>query len=272
VDDAVSAEALPDGKIRVWVHIADATRWVELGTPMATEAETRAASGYAPRGVLPMFPLPVATDLMSLNPGSPRCAVSVTAVIDEHGVAEEYWVGTSTVVVKHAVSEEDAARMLAEEPSKHEGLTLLMEAARRRGALRLQRGAVNVRTPECNVRVHDVDDGEGFVDADEEVNSYGNHGERSAAAVRKLEAARLDVRVTRGDQNDVSQPGQRGYDLVRRAHRSVRNGEQRPFALPRPERAQRIYAKSLARGASGAVHGGAQAVHHARREPRCDTA
>jgi exoribonuclease-2 len=151
-----------------------------------------------------MFPLPVATDLMSLNPGSPRCAVSVTAVIDEHGVAEEYWVGTSTVVVKHAVSEEDAARMLAEEPSKHEGLTLLMEAARRRGALRLQRGAVNVRTPECNVRVHDVDDGEGFVDADEEVNSYGNHGERSAAAVRRLEAARLDVRVTRGDQNDVS--------------------------------------------------------------------
>ena len=122
MDDAVSAEALPDGKIRVWVHIADATRWVELGTPMATEAETRAASGYAPRGVLPMFPLPVATDLMSLNPGSPRCAVSVTAVIDEHGVAEEYWVGTSTVVVKHAVSEEDAARMLAEEPSKHEGL------------------------------------------------------------------------------------------------------------------------------------------------------
>jgi hypothetical protein len=68
VDDAVSAEALPDGKIRVWVHIADATRWVELGTPMATEAETRAASGYAPRGVLPMFPLPVATDLMSLKP------------------------------------------------------------------------------------------------------------------------------------------------------------------------------------------------------------
>ena len=204
VDDAVSAEALPDGKIRVWVHIADATRWVDLGTPMATEAETRAASGYAPRGVLPMFPLPVATDLMSLNPGSPRCAVSVTAVIDEHGVAEEYWVGTSTVVVKHAVSEEDAGRMLAEEPSKHEGLTLLMEAARRRGALRLQRGAVNVRTPECNVRVHDVDDGEGFVDDDEEVNSYGNHGERSAAAVRKLEAARLDVRVTRGDQNDVS--------------------------------------------------------------------
>ena len=206
VDDAVSAEALPGGKIRVWVHVADATRWVGLGTPLEAEAESRGASGYHPRGVLPMFPLPVAAGLMSLTPGEPKCAVSVTAVIDESGATEEYWVGTSTIRVTRAATEGEVIKMLAEEPGRHESLELLVEAARRRRELRLKRGAVEVRTPEATARVIDVGEGEGFVERDDipgGVRTGGNRCEQSATAVRRAEAAALDVRLTRGDHNDV---------------------------------------------------------------------
>lgn len=203
VDDAVSAEALPGGKIRVWVHVADATRWVGLGTPLEAEAESRGASGYHPRGVLPMFPLPVAARLMSLTPGEPKCAVSVTAVIDERGETEEYWVGTSTIRVTRAATEGDVMKMLAEEPGRHEGLELLVEAARRRRELRLKRGAVDVRMPEATARVFDVGEGEGFVEGEDAGGGGGNRCEQSAAAVRRAEAAALDVRLTRGDHNDV---------------------------------------------------------------------
>ena len=204
VDDAVSAEALPGGKIRVWVHVADATRWVGLGTPLEAEAESRGASGYYPRGVLPMFPLPVAARLMSLTPGEPKCAVSVTAVIDESGATEEYWVGTSTIRVTTAATEGEVIKMLAEEPGRHEGLELLVEAARRRRELRLKRGAMDVRTPEATARVFDVGEGEGFVEGEDAAGGGGgNVCERSASAVRRAEAAALDVRLTRGDHNDV---------------------------------------------------------------------
>ena len=204
VDDAVSAEALPGGKIRVWVHVADATRWVGLGTPLEAEAESRGASGYYPRGVLPMFPLPVAARLMSLTPGEPKCAVSVTAVIDESGATEEYWVGTSTIRVTTAATEGEVIKMLAEEPGRHEGLELLVEAARRRRELRLKRGAMDVRTPEATARVFDVGEGEGFVEGEDAGGGGGGNAcERSASAVRRAEAAALDVRLTRGDHNDV---------------------------------------------------------------------
>lgn len=204
VDDAVSAEALPGGKIRVWVHVADATRWVGLGTPLEAEAESRGASGYYPRGVLPMFPLPVAARLMSLTPGEPKCAVSVTAVIDESGATEEYWVGTSTIRVTRAATEVEVIKMLAEEPGRHEGLELLVEAARRRRELRLKRGAMDVRTPEATARVFDVGEGEGFVEGEDAGGGGGGNAcERSASAVRRAEAAALDVRLTRGDHNDV---------------------------------------------------------------------
>lgn len=85
IDDGVSAEFLGDGKIRVWIHVADATRFVRLGTELDLEARRRGASGYTPTGVIPMFPLDLAQRGMSLAQGVERCAVSLTAVIDEDG-------------------------------------------------------------------------------------------------------------------------------------------------------------------------------------------
>jgi ribonuclease R len=76
-DDAISAEALPDGGVRVWVHIADVTAFVREGSPLDREARRRATSVYAPGAVEPMLPRELSNEACSLVPGQDRLAVTV---------------------------------------------------------------------------------------------------------------------------------------------------------------------------------------------------
>jgi ribonuclease R len=76
-DDAISAERLDDGRIRVWVHIADVTAYVRPGSPIDKEAYRRATSVYVPGKVEPMLPERLSNDLCSLVPGQERLAVTI---------------------------------------------------------------------------------------------------------------------------------------------------------------------------------------------------
>ncbi|MHB8492435.1 MAG: RNB domain-containing ribonuclease [Solirubrobacteraceae bacterium] len=76
-DDAVSAEAGPDGSVRVWVHIADVSAFVPEGSALDHEARRRATSVYVPGAVEPMLPDALSGDLCSLRAGEDRFAVSV---------------------------------------------------------------------------------------------------------------------------------------------------------------------------------------------------
>ena len=50
VDDAVSIEHCEDGTSKVWVHVADPTRWLRLHSPLEREAARRASTVYLPTG------------------------------------------------------------------------------------------------------------------------------------------------------------------------------------------------------------------------------
>ena len=65
-DDAISVEALPNGDLRVGVHIADVSSYVKPGTALDREAQRRGNSTYLVGTVVPMLPEKLSNGLCSL--------------------------------------------------------------------------------------------------------------------------------------------------------------------------------------------------------------
>ena len=81
-DDAISAERMDGGRIRVWVHIADVAAHVPPGSAVDREALRRATSVYVPGRVEPMLPEALSNDACSLVPHQDRLAVTVELELD----------------------------------------------------------------------------------------------------------------------------------------------------------------------------------------------
>jgi ribonuclease R len=80
-DDAISFRREGDG-IRVWVHIADVSAYVPVGTTLDADAAERAFSCYVPGKVEPMLPEQLSADLCSLRPHEDRRCVTVELLFD----------------------------------------------------------------------------------------------------------------------------------------------------------------------------------------------
>jgi ribonuclease R len=80
-DDAVSARR-EEGRVRVWVHIADVTAFLRPGGRLEGEAYRRGTSVYVPGAVEPMLPEVLSTEACSLRPGQDRLAVTVEMEMD----------------------------------------------------------------------------------------------------------------------------------------------------------------------------------------------
>ncbi len=81
-DDAISAEAIEGGGMRVWVHIADVGAYAPPGSLVDREARRRSTSVYVPGAVEPMLPEALSNDACSLVPGRDRLAVTVELELD----------------------------------------------------------------------------------------------------------------------------------------------------------------------------------------------
>jgi ribonuclease R len=80
-DDAISARR-EDGRIRVWIHIADVSAYVRPGTALDAEAYRRSTSVYVPGTVEPMLPHALSSNACSLRPREDRNAVTVELEMD----------------------------------------------------------------------------------------------------------------------------------------------------------------------------------------------
>jgi ribonuclease R len=81
-DDAISAERLDGGVVRVWVHIADVSAHVRPGSHLDREAFRRGTSVYVPGLVEPMLPEALSNRACSLVPYQDRLAVTVEIDLD----------------------------------------------------------------------------------------------------------------------------------------------------------------------------------------------
>ena len=84
-DDAIEAEELPGGGLRLGIHIADVSHYVTPGSALDAEAYERGTSVYFPDRAIAMLPERLSNDLCSLRPDEERRTVSAILTLDKHG-------------------------------------------------------------------------------------------------------------------------------------------------------------------------------------------
>ena len=85
LDQLTVAEELPDGKVKVWVAVADVDALVKDGSAIDEHARHNTTSVYTAATIFPMIPEKLSTNLTSLNFNEDRLAVVVEMVIEQDG-------------------------------------------------------------------------------------------------------------------------------------------------------------------------------------------
>lgn len=161
LDDALGVlPAGEDGALRVYVSIADVDAFVPEGSALDAEAQLRGTSVYLTGKVLPMLPERLSNDIISLNEGLDRPAMTVELRIDSEGMVTSVDIYES-LIRSHARLTYDAVAAFLSAPSAEakelipEGvqqtLRWLRTAAARLSTYRASRGGVELLREEATV-------------------------------------------------------------------------------------------------------------------------
>ncbi|MEM9948071.1 MAG: ribonuclease R family protein [Cyanobacteria bacterium P01_D01_bin.36] len=155
IDDGLSCETLADGRQKLWIHIADPSRWLSLGDTLETEARKRCTTVYLPTGVIPMFPFELAAGPMSLVQGQVCHALSFGVVLAADGEIEEYTIQPSLVKPTYRLTYEDADEMIELGVTAEGELLAIAALAKNRRDWRKAQGAISIDLPESVIKVDD---------------------------------------------------------------------------------------------------------------------
>lgn len=157
-DDGLSIEKLEKGGHRLYVHIADVSHFVKMGSPLDREAQERSTSCYPVDRVVPMLPERLSNHLCSLVADEDRLTVTAEMEFDRNGKMVAKKVYSSVIRSDHRFAYEDVQKFFdggtpAEEVPAGlgpvlEGLLALSRKLRRR---RFKRGALDLDIPEVQV-------------------------------------------------------------------------------------------------------------------------
>ncbi|MFQ4141914.1 ribonuclease R family protein [Chlorogloeopsis sp. ULAP02] len=157
IDDGLSWELLPDGRERLWVHIADPTRWLMPEDELDLEARKRGSTVYLPTGMIPMFPEVLATGPMSLVQGQVCYALSFGIILDESGGVEDYSIHASLIKPTYRLTYEDVDEMLELDVQAEPEIAAIARLANKRKVWRYNQGAISINMPEAMIKVKDDD-------------------------------------------------------------------------------------------------------------------
>ncbi|MFN7516262.1 MAG: ribonuclease catalytic domain-containing protein [Dolichospermum sp.] len=157
IDDGLSWEVLPDGRERLWVHIADPTRLLVPDDELDLEARKRGSTVYLPTGMIPMFPEVLATGPMSLVQGKVCCALSFGVILDEVGSVKDYCIHTGLIKPTYRLTYEDVDEMLQLGVQAEPEIEAIANWAKIRKNWRYGQGAISINMPEAMIKVKDDD-------------------------------------------------------------------------------------------------------------------
>jgi len=101
VDDAISVKQLDDGRVELYVHIADATKFISPKDNMNESAMDRVSSIYLPDKHIPMLPCDLSVDVLSLSEEHENDVLTFIATINTEGTVEDCQVVPSKISRVH---------------------------------------------------------------------------------------------------------------------------------------------------------------------------
>ncbi len=155
-DDAIAVEREGDG-IRLWVHIADVSRFVVSGGAIDCEAERRACSTYLPGTVNPMLPERLSNDVCSLRPDVDRKALTAQMLVMPDGTVTGEAFHRSLIRSDRRLTYPEVDALLEGRSGlgdavMEDDVRLTMELARALRGRRMRRGALDIVTTEPRFR------------------------------------------------------------------------------------------------------------------------
>ena len=153
-DDALSVRKVRDGVWEVGVHIADVTHYVQPGSVVDTEAETRGTSVYLVDRTVPMLPERLCNELCSLRPHEESLCFSAVFTLNENLEILDEWFGRTVIYSDRRFAYEEAQQVIETGRGDYaeEILTLnrLAQAMRRE---RFRNGAISFDRAEAKFRL-----------------------------------------------------------------------------------------------------------------------
>ncbi|XP_061965161.1 ribonuclease II, chloroplastic/mitochondrial isoform X2 [Populus nigra] len=249
LDDALSATRLQDGRIKVWIHVADPARYVQPGSKVDREAMRRGTSVFLPTATYPMFPEKLAMEGMSLKQGEVCNAVTVSVILHSDGCIAEYSVDNSIIKPTYMLTYESASELLHMNLDEEAELKLLSEAASLRLQWRCEQGAVDTATLETRIKVPNPEDPE------PSINLYvENQADPAMRLVSEMMLLCGEVIATYGSCNNIPLPyrGQPQSNIDVSAFAHLPEGPVRSTAIVRIMRGAEIdFRKPVRHGVLG---------------------
>ena len=112
MDDSLFAELLENGNIRLYVHIADVSHYVKIGSEIFKRACEKTTSLYLNNTVFHMLHPILAKGICSLNPNVDRLTKTVIMDIDKDGKIVNYEIKKSVINSKMKMVYEDVDKLL----------------------------------------------------------------------------------------------------------------------------------------------------------------
>ncbi|MBN1665801.1 MAG: RNB domain-containing ribonuclease [Anaerolineales bacterium] len=159
LDQLTVADAMPAGKVKILVAIADVDSSVKNGSAIDGHARHNTTSVYTVAEIFPMLPEKLSTDVTSLNLNQDRIAIVVEMVIGTDGALEDSkiykaWVLNHANLAYNSVAawlnkKGDIPEEIAAVQGLAENLQMQDQAAQRMKKLRHLHGALSLETIEA---------------------------------------------------------------------------------------------------------------------------
>ncbi|WP_139492698.1 ribonuclease R [Brevibacillus dissolubilis] len=163
LDDAVSLEQLPNGNLRLGVHIADVSYYVKENSALDQEAFKRGTSVYLVDRVIPMLPHRLSNGICSLNPKVDRLTITCDMEFDPNADIVRHEIYLSVIKTNERMTYADVRSILEERNeeliTKYKDLVPMFEnmeklclKLRKR---RMKRGAIDFDFREAKIHVNE---------------------------------------------------------------------------------------------------------------------